>query len=300
MTDASAHRQGVIAALIAFGLWGGLGPIYFKWLGQVPPLEIIAHRIIWSVFFVAGFLLLREGRGFWRSLRISPRLVAWLALSGTLVAINWLLFVWAVVNDQVLSTSLGYFINPLVNVLLGMLFLGERLTPPRWIAVLIAAGSTLYLGIFIGQPPWIALMLAFSFGFYGLIRKQLDVGPMVGLLWEALLLSLPAAIFLLGTFRTEPLAFFALGSSVQWLLFFSGLVTMLPLATFAFAAKRLSLTVIGFFQYLAPTISFLMAVFLFKEDFTFGHKVAFGGIWLALLIFSLDPLFRGRKQRLPA
>ncbi len=298
MNNLSEHRQGVVAALLTFAFWG-VAPIYFKWLGGVSPYEIIAHRIIWSIFFVAGFLILRDGPGFWKRLAVSRRTVAWLALSGTLVACNWLIFVWAVVNDRVLSTSLGYFINPLVNVLLGMLFLGERLTPARWLAVLIAAAATAYLGIYLGQPPWIALMLAFSFGFYGLIRKQLDVGPMVGLLWEAMLLSLPAIAFLVGILRSEPLTFLTHGATTAWLLVFSGLVTVLPLIGFAYAAKRLTLTVIGFFQYLAPTISFLLAVFLYEEPFSTGHMITFAGIWLALLIFSLDPVFRARRHRLP-
>ncbi len=298
MPESSSHRQGVIVALLTFAFWG-VAPIYFKWLGGVLPYEIIAHRIIWSIFFVAGFLLLRDGVQFWQRLRIPKKTIAWLALSGTLVAFNWLLFVWAVVNDQVLATSLGYFINPLINVLLGMLFLGERLTPARWIAVIIAGSATVYLGIYLGQPPWIALMLAFSFGFYGLIRKQLDVGPMVGLLWETILLSLPACLYLSGLFHNETLTFLNDGPLNMLLLIFSGLVTVLPLIGFAYAAKRLSLTVIGFFQYLAPSISFLLAVFLFQEAFTFGHKIAFGGIWLALLIFSLDPVFRNWRQRIP-
>ncbi len=298
MVNSSEHRQGVIAALLTFAFWG-FAPIYFKWLVGISPYEIIAHRIVWSVCFVAGFLLLRDGPDFWRRLAISKRTIAWLALSGTLVAINWLIFVWAVVNDQVLSTSLGYFINPLVNVLLGMLFLGERLTMPRWLAVMIAAAATIYLGIYMGRPPWIALMLAFSFGFYGLIRKQLEVGPMVGLLWEAMLLSLPAIAYLIGFWRSEPLTFLTGDATNAWLLVFSGLVTVLPLVGFAYATKRLTLTVIGFFQYLAPTISFLLAVFLFKESFSTGHMIAFAGIWLALLIFSLDPMFRARRHRLP-
>lgn len=296
MSNSSMHRQGVIVALLTFSFWG-FAPIYFKWLGGVSPYEIIAHRIIWSVFFVSGFLLLRDGAGFWRRLAISKKTLAWLALSGTLVALNWLVFVWAVVNDRVLSTSLGYFINPLVNVMLGMLFLGERLTIPRWLAVIIAAGATIYLGVYLGQPPWIALILAFSFGFYGLIRKKLKVGPIVGLLWEAALLSLPAMAYLFGMLRTEPLTFLNNGTENMLLLIFSGLVTVLPLVGFTYAAQRLSLTTIGFFQYLAPTISFLLAVFLFGEAFTHGHMIAFAGIWLALLIFSLDPVIRARQKQ---
>ncbi len=298
MSYSTEHRQGVIAALLAFGFWG-VAPIYFKWFGAVSPYEIIAHRIVWSVVFVAGFLLLRDGPAFWRRMQVPWRTLAWLWLSGTLVAFNWLIFVWAVVNDRVLSTSLGYFINPLVNVLLGMLFLGERLSWPRWLAVAIAAAATTYLGIYLGQPPWIALMLAFSFGLYGLIRKQLDIGPIIGLLWETLLLCLPALAFLLIAGLSGGLTFLTNGTGNRLLLIFSGLVTVLPLIGFAFAARRLSLSVLGFFQYLAPSISFMLAVFLFDEPFTLGHRVAFAGIWLALLIFSLDPVFRSRRERLP-
>jgi chloramphenicol-sensitive protein RarD len=184
--------MGVAAALAAYIFWG-LAPIYFKWIEAVAPLEIIAHRILWSIPFLAGFLLLRDRRNFLSRMRLPPRTIALLLLSGVLVVTNWLIFVWAVVNEQVLATSLGYFIGPLVNFLLGFLFLKERLSRVQTLGVLIAASGTAYLGWFLGTPPWISLGLAFSFGFYGLVRKVLGVGPMVGLLWETLLLALPGS-----------------------------------------------------------------------------------------------------------
>ena len=184
-----------LSALAAYVFWG-LAPIYFKWIQAAPPLEIIAHRILWSIPLLAGFLLLRDGRRFWSRMRLPLRSIGVLLLSGTLVALNWLIFVWAVVNGQVLATSLGYFIGPLVNFLLGFLFLHERMTRVQRLGVLIAAAGTVYLGWYLGTAPWVSLGLAFSFGVYGLVRKLLDVGPMVGLLWETLLLSLPAFAFL--------------------------------------------------------------------------------------------------------
>lgn len=292
----TAAREGIIVALLTFGFWG-VAPIYFKWLAHVSAYEIIAHRIIWSVFLIAGFLLLRDGPRFWKRLKLPPRTLLMLALSGTLVATNWLIFVWAVANDRVLATSLGYFINPLVNVLLGMLFLGERLTTARWAAVILAGMGTLYLGVSLGQAPWVALCLAFSFGFYGLLRKQLSPGPMVGLFWETTLLSVPALVIVLGGISSLTLQFGVTDMRTDSLLILSGLVTILPLIGFNFAAKRLSLTVVGFFQYLAPTISFLLAVFLFGEVFTSAHVIAFSCIWLALLIFSLEPLLMKRRRR---
>ena len=189
------QRHGIVAALGAFSFWGIL-PIYFKWIAVIPPLEIIANRVLWSVPVLCGFLLLRDGPGFWRRMLLPRRTVLGLLVSGALVVSNWLLFVWAVNDDQILATSLGYFINPLLSVLLGFLFLGERLTVVQYIAVGIAAAGTIYLGWFFGVAPWISLALALTFGLYGLARKKLNVGPMIGLLWETLLMAIPAVIYL--------------------------------------------------------------------------------------------------------
>jgi chloramphenicol-sensitive protein RarD len=284
-------RLGVSAALGAFTFWG-LAPIFFKWIATVPPVEIIAHRIIWSIPMLAGFLLLRDGPRFWRRLRLPLRDLAVLAVSATLVGANWLLFVWAVNNAQVLATSLGYFINPLLNVVLGLLFLRERLTRIQSLAVVLAAVGTIYLTASLGVAPWISLLLALTFGLYGLVRKRLGVGPTVGLLWEALLLATPAVLFFGWGWAAGSLGFGNQGLRVDLLLVLCGLVTVLPLVWFNVAAKNMPLGAVGFFQYLSPTITFLLAVFVYGEPFTRGHAVAFACIWTALLFVTADSLWR--------
>jgi chloramphenicol-sensitive protein RarD len=292
----SAERIGVTAALAAYILWG-LAPIYFKLIQSVAPLEIIAHRVLWSIPILAGFLLLRERSGFWQHMRLPPRTVLVLLFSGLLVAINWLIFVWAVVNGQVLATSLGYFIGPLVSFLLGFVFLKERLTLIQTIGVLIAASGTVYLGWFLGTPPWISLSLAFSFGIYGLIRKMLNVGPMVGLLWETLLLAIPALLLLVWSAQHGSLSFGKGDLKLDLLLVLAGLVTILPLVWFNVAARLLRLSTVGFFQYIAPSLTFLLSVFVFGEAFTLGHAVAFGCIWFSLFMISTESVIRARKIR---
>jgi chloramphenicol-sensitive protein RarD len=294
----SADRIGVTAALAAYIFWG-LAPIYFKQIQSVAAIEIIAHRILWSIPMLAGFLLLRDGPAFWQRMRLPRRSILVLLLSGTLVAFNWLVFVWAVTHGQILATSLGYFITPLVNFLLGYFFLKERVTKIQTIAVSIAAAGTLYLGWFLGTPPWISLCLAFSFGTYGLIRKLLDVGPMIGLLWETLLLALPALLFMAWSMQHGSLDFGAGDLQIDVLLALSGLVTMLPLVWFNVAAKSLRLTTLGFFQYMAPSLTFLLSVFVYGEAFTRGYAVAFGCIWFALVLVSTESVSRARKIRIP-
>ncbi len=293
----SAERIGVTAALAAYIFWG-LAPLYFKLLQSVGPIEIIAHRILWAIPVLAGFLLLRDGAGFWQRMRLPPRTILILLITGSLVALNWLIFVWAVVNGQVLATSLGYFIGPLVNFLLGFVFLKERLTIIQTIGVLIAASGTVYLGWFLGTPPWISLCLAFSFGTYGLIRKMLNVGPMVGMLWEALLLAGPALLFVAWSVQFGKLAFGNGDMKLDLLLALAGLVTVVPLVWFNVAARSLRLSTVGFFQYIAPSLTFLLSVFVFGEIFTQGHAVAFGCIWFALFMLSTESVIRVRKIRI--
>jgi len=291
-------RVGVGAALSAYIFWG-LAPIYFKQIQSVAALEVIAHRILWSIPVLAGFLLLRDGRAFWQRFRLPFRTVMALLVTGSLVACNWLIFVWAVVNDQILPTSLGYFIGPLVYFLLGYLFLQERLTRIQLISVLIAAAGTLYLAWFLGTPPWISLGLAISFGTYGLLRKRLDVGPMVGLLWETLLLAPLALVFMAWSLSSGQLSFASGSARLDILLALAGLVTTLPLIWFNLAARTLTLTTLGFFQYIAPTLTFMLAVFVYGEPFTQGHAVAFGCIWFALAMVSLESLIRSRSRLSP-
>ncbi len=292
------QRLGVIAALGAFGFWG-LAPIYFKWLQEVSAIEIIVHRIIWAIPLLAVFLLIRDGPGFWKRLLLPRRTILTLLLSGVLVATNWLIFVWAVNNDHVLETSLGYFINPLVNVLLGMVFLKERLTQVQAIAVLIAFAGTAYLAWYLGQPPWISLALGFSFGCYGLVRKRLGVGPMIGLLWEAMLLAVPAVVAGILIAQTQGLQFGTISDRIDWLLIGAGAVTVVPLIWFNTAAHNLALTTVGFFQYIAPSLTFLLAVFLYGESFTRGHLVAFSCIWFSLVLVSAENVLRPRRVRVP-
>lgn len=292
------HRLGMAAATAAFIFWGFL-PIYFKWLGTVPALELIAHRILWAVPVLIVFLLIRDGRHFWRRMVLPRKTILTLMLSGLLVGFNWLLFVWAVTHDRVLATSLGYFINPLVNVVLGFAFLHERLTRIQSLAVAIAAAGTIYLTWYLGGAPWIALALAVTFGLYGLVRKKLGVEPMIGLLWETLLLITPALVYFAWALFAGSLQFMYHSVQLDLLLLMAGLVTVLPLIWFNLAVQNLSLTNLGFFQYLTPSISFALAVFFYHEPFTWGHAVAFSCIWLALFMVSIESLVRSRRLLVP-
>jgi len=295
VTEQKLDRGAVIAALTAFTFWG-LVPIYYKGLEAVNAWEVIAHRVIWSVPILVLFLIIRDGKSFWKKLQLPISSIAWLVLSGLTISINWLVFVWAVANDHVLDTSLGYFGTPLINVLLGYLFFKERLPVLQVIAVILAAVGTVYLAWYLGRPPWIALTLAISFGIYGLLRKRLKVGPMVGLLWEIALMFLPALAYLIWLSSQSSLQFLQISTGVDLLLLGSGLATILPLIWFNMAAQKLPLSTLGFFQYLAPSMSFLLAVYLYGEQFTFGHAVAFGSIWLALALVSIEPIRRSRRR----
>jgi len=294
-TDQKLDRGGVIAALAAFTFWG-LVPIFYKSLQTVSAWEVLAHRVIWSVPVLLIFLAIRDGKSFWRKLRLPMASIAWLVLSGLVISLNWLVFVWAVANDHILDTSLGYFGTPLVNVLLGYLILKERLTRPQVIAVVVAAAGTVYLAWFLGKAPWIAITLAISFGVYGLLRKRLSVGPMLGLLWETSLMFLPALAYLLWLSSQSGSQFMNASSSINLLLISSGVVTVLPLIWFNMAAQKLPLSILGFFQYIGPSMSFLIAVLLYGEQFTQGHAVAFGCIWLALALVSIEPFRRARRR----
>jgi chloramphenicol-sensitive protein RarD len=210
--------------------------------------------------------------------------IAWLILSGLTISINWVVFVWSVANDHILDTSLGYFGTPLVSVLLGYVFLKERLNPLQLIAIAVAASGTLFLAWYLGRPPWISITLALSFGLYGLLRKRLAVGPMLGLLWETTLMFIPASAYLLWLYSESTLQFMHISTGIDLMLIGSAFVTVLPLIWFNMAAQKLPLSILGFFQYLAPSMSFLIAVFLYGEQFTSGHAVALSCIWLAQLL----------------
>lgn len=285
-------RSGVWFALGAYGSWG-VAPIYFKQLGFAAPLEVVAHRVIWSVVLLGVFLYLR---GQWGTIRsLSRGQFAGLAVSGILISGNWLLFVWAIFNHRMLDASLGYFINPLFNVLLGVVFFREVLRPAQRLALLLAAAGVSNEILSVGVVPWVGLCLAGSFGLYGLVRKRLAVGAAMGLALETLLV-LPLALGYLGYCLLHGEGAMVGGSPAQigWLAA-AGPVTVVPLVCFAAAAMRLPLSVLGFFQYLAPSIMLLLAVFAYGEPFRSSQLVTFGLIWLGLFIFSGEALYHQRR-----
>ena len=285
-------RQGGYFALAAYCIWG-VAPIYFKLVGHVQPLEIIAHRVTWSAILLMAVLALSGKLG---ELRLPIKSLGWLLLSAMLLACNWLIFVFAVLNDQIIDTSLGYFINPLVSVFLGIFFLGERLRPLQWLALSIAFLGVMIQLVVLGHLPLISLALAFSFGFYGLIRKNLNLPAVSGLALETLII-LPFALgYLVWQQAQGALAFSNLSLETDLLLVLGGVVTSLPLLFFAGAVTRLSLTTVGIFQYLAPSLTLLLAVFYFEEPFNRVQFATFFCVWVSIIIFTTESLGYHRKH----
>lgn len=289
-----AALPGVAYALASFGLWG-LFPLYFKAVAPVPAAEVLAHRVVWSVFFVGLLLLVVRQWGtvgaILRDRDRRSRLIA----SSLLISANWLIFIWAVAHDRVLEASLGYFITPLVSVLLGRVVLGERLFGLQWLAVLLAAVGVAWMLIGVGVIPWVALGLAASFGSYGLIRKLADVPAIPGLFVETLIVGPPALAYLLWLGFDGLGEFGARGPAFDGVLIAAGLVTATPLILFAQATRRLRLASVGLFQYIVPTMQMLLAVFAFGEVFTPQHAITFGCIWIGLALYSASA-FGGRER----
>lgn len=289
-------RQGVFFALGAYFIWG-IAPAYFKLLEQVPATEILTHRILWSFLFM---LILVSVSRKWRHVQKvmgSPKTLLLLALTAVLVGGNWLLYIWAVNHHHILEASLGYFINPLVNVMLGMLFLGERFRRLQWCAVALAFTGVLVQLWQFGSLPIIALALAFSFAIYGLIRKKLGVDGQTGMLIETLWL-LPAAVIYLFFIADTPSSHLSENTTALNLLLVSaGIVTTVPLLFFTAAAVRMRLSTLGFFQYLGPTLMFILAVTFYGEPMSSDKMVAFGFIWVALALFIIDALYAQHKLR---
>lgn len=285
--QAAEGRSGVAYGLAAYLVWGFF-PLYFKALAGVTPLEILAHRIIWSVLSLALLLtILRRWPGV-RQAFATPRTLLTLAATTLLIAVNWLVFIYAVDAGKVLESSLGYFINPLVSALLGVLFLGEKLSRNQKASFLLAAAGVLLLTIQHGELPWIALTLAFTFGLYGLLRKQAPVDAIAGLTVETLLLF-PCAVLYLGWLVYEGVSVFVVAPPrLTFLLICSGILTSTPLIWFAAAAKRLRLVTVGLMQYLVPTLHFVLAVFVFDEAFTATHLLSFTLIWAGLILYTID------------
>ncbi len=294
--DKQQTRQGIFFALAAYFIWG-LAPAYFKLIQQVPADEILTHRVIWSFFFM--LILLTVSRH-WPQVRDAcknrKRLLL-LAVTAVLIASNWLLFIWAVNHNHMLEASLGYFINPLVNVLFGMLFLGERFRRMQWVAVALAfAGVLIQLWQF-GSLPVIGLGLAITFALYGLLRKKLGVDAQTGMLIETMWLLPVAAVYLFFIADSPTSHLSANAWSLNLLLAAASVITTIPLLFFTAAATRLRLSTLGFFQYLGPTLMFILAVTFYGETIGNDKMVTFIFIWAALLLFTLDALYTQRKLR---
>ncbi len=288
------YRKGVALAICAYCLWG-FAPLYFKLLNQVSATEILLHRVIWSFVFMLILMQFIGGFAKLRALFRQPKQLGVLALTSVLIAGNWLLFIWAINNDHMLDASLGYFINPLINVLLGMVFLQERLRKLQWAAVSLACAGVLIQLISFGSIPVVSLGLAASFGVYGLLRKKVNVDAKTGLLVETAILVPVALLYL--AMNLDSTSILENSWQMNLLLMAAGIVTSIPLLCFAGAATRIPLSMLGFFQYIGPSIMFIMAVSLFNEPFDLEKGITFAFIWSALVIFTLDLALKSRRKQ---
>lgn len=290
------NRAGYIYGILAFVIWG-LAPIYFKALDDVSALEILAHRVAWSVPVVLLIMWVIK-RPFPRDMLQDKKTITILIATSILISGNWLAFTWAVTNERVLETSLGYFINPLFSVALGIVFFKEKLTLWSKIALVLATLGVLYRIFSLGSLPWISLWLAFSFGIYGLLRKQVNIGPLQGLLVETLIVLPFTAGYIIYLWYTETGAFLYTSVRIDWLLLAGGIITTVPLALFSAGARMLPLNTIGFMQYLAPTLTFLLAVFAFKETFNTDLLITFTLIWAGLIVYTIGVVRQQNRKRL--
>ncbi|MCB9959806.1 MAG: EamA family transporter RarD [Rhodospirillaceae bacterium] len=293
--DAGAGKAfGLACSLAAFLIWG-FAPIYFKAVSVATPLEVLSHRVVWTVVLLGG-LLLALGRlsGVAAELRRPGRLKIYIACT-ILISANWLTFIWAVSNDHLLQASLGYYINPLVTIGLGVVFLSERLNRWQIAAVVLAAAGVAVLVVGYGEVPWVSLVLAFSFGFYSLLRKRAAVDPQIGLQIETMLLLLPALAYLAVLTGSGEGLFIADGWRISLLLVASGIVTAAPLILFMHGANRLTLTTMGVMQYIAPSVHFVLAVAVYAEPLGTGQLITFVAIWAGLACYTADAMVRRRR-----
>ncbi|PWH13851.1 MAG: EamA family transporter RarD [Anaerolineae bacterium] len=289
-------KKGLLLAFGTYLIWG-VFPIYWKWLKNVAALELLSHRILWSFVFLFLFVLVtRQGQAVLANLR-NRQIVRMYLVAALLIGLNWLVYVWAVNAGFIVETSLGYFINPLISVSLGVLFLRERLRPLQWLPVGLAALGVAYLTFAYGRLPWIALVLAFSFGIYGLVKKVAPLGSVYGLTLETGILFLPALLYLGAQEATGKAAFLHTDLITNLLLVGAGIVTTVPLLMFASAAHRIPLSMIGLMQYLAPTLQFLLGVLVYKEPFSASQAIGFGLVWTALVIFWVENWISQRMVR---
>lgn len=280
-------QTGILYTLLAFLIWG-LFPLYFKALHAIAPQEIVLHRFIWSLAFLAIILLIKQRWAWLKPALRQPKLIGLFILSAVLLAANWFTYIWAVNAGRVVDASLGYFINPLINVLLGVVFLHERLNKTQWLAIAIASLGVGWLTWQAGHLPWVALILATTFGFYGLLRKTAQLGALEGLSLETLVLfpiALGGLVWLVFTGHSD---FIAAPINTQLLILLAGPITAIPLLLFAAGARRIPLSLVGILQYTGPTLQLLIGIFVFHEDFGIERLIGFGLIWLALFIYALD------------
>ena len=291
----SQVTTGLIYGGIAYGLWG-LFPLYFALLDSVSPVEVVAHRVVWSLVLLSFVLWIMRGwRACFQAMR-SPRTFGLLALAAIFLTINWAVYVWAVQNDEVVEASLGYFINPLVSVGLGVVILRERLRKPQWAAVGLAVAAVLVLAFAMGQPPWISLVLASSFGMYGLLKKVVGVGSVPSLTIETIVLT-PVALIIIGAaINGGSSGIVQSGAGTTALLIMLGPVTAIPLIAFGAAATRIPLSSLGLMQFLTPSLQFILGITIFHEAMTTGRWVGFILVWIALSIFGFDIIRHARRN----
>jgi chloramphenicol-sensitive protein RarD len=289
-------NKGIWYALGAYITWG-LFPIYWKILGGIPALQLLGHRIFWSFLLLFAIVLIARQRKVFRE-SLNRRVLLIYSIAAVLIAINWLTYVWAVGAGFIVETSLGYFINPLFSVLLGVIFLRERLRPLQWLPLGLATAGVLYLTFAYGSLPWVALTLAISFGFYGLVKKAAPLGALHGLTLETGILFLPAVGFLLFSEFNGTGAFLHTATLMDLMLVGAGLVTVVPLLMFASAAQRIPLTMIGVLQYVNPSMQFVLGVVIFKEPFDHHRLIGFGIVWVALILFGVEGFLAQRRSRI--
>jgi chloramphenicol-sensitive protein RarD len=291
-------NKGIWYGVAAYAMWGFF-PIYWKLLHDVPALQLLGHRIAWSFLLLLAFIFItKQGKDF-QSVAFDGKTLRIYSIAGVLLSFNWLIYVWGVNAGFIVETSLGYFINPLLSVLFGVIFLRERLRPMQWVPVVIAAIGVTYLTVTYGRPPWIALSLAVTFGLYGLVKKLSPLGSVYGLTLETGIVFPIALVYLTFIQATGSGAFLHDGITVDLLLIGAGIVTTIPLLMFASAAKQIPLNMIGVLQYFAPTIQFLIGVFLYKEPFDHEQLIGFSIVWLALIIFWVENFLARRMPVQP-